>query len=150
VVGADTPSGQAITAALLTGGGEVRAFVTDRTAGIALKEHGVKVAIGDLSDGSHVGAAALAAFTAVLIEEAASDGRPHAFARDAESVLAGWTTALREAEVARAIWVGDPDPSLVALSAPEMRVVAASGRSDIDIADEVADLNDRGKLPSEP
>ena len=150
VVGADTPSGQAIVAALLKGGGEVRAFVTDREAGTVLKEQGVKVAVGDLSDGSHVGAAALGAFTAVLVAEAASDGRPYAFASDPEAVSAGWTSAIREAGIARAIWVGDLAPALVVGGAPEVRIVAVRGRSNSDIAGEVVDLNDRDKLPSEP
>ena len=150
VVGADTPSGQAIVEALLKGGGEVRAFVTDREVGTALKKQGVKVAIGDLSDGSHVEAAALDAFTAVLVAEAASDGRPHAFASDPEGVWAGWASAIREAGIARAIWVGDPAPSVVVGSAPEVRMVAVRGRSETEIAGEVADLNDRDQLPSEP
>lgn len=150
VVGADTPSGQAIVAALLKGGGEVRAFVTDREVGTALKKQGVKAAIGDLSDGSHVGAAAFDAFTAVLVAEAASDGRPHAFASHPEGVWAGWTSAIREAGIARAIWVGDLAPSVVIGGAPEVRMVAVHGRSETEIAGEVVDLNDRDKLPSEP
>jgi len=143
VIGADTPSGEAIVAALVARGGEVRAFVTNPAVGASFKERGVKVAIGDLSDGSHVGAAAFNTFTAVLIEDAASDGRQYDFAGDAAGVLSGWATALREAGITRAIWVGDPPPSLVVESAPEVTVVSRENRSELEVAGEVADLNDR-------
>lgn len=149
VVGADTPSGEAIVARLVARGGEVRAFVTGRPAALALKQQGVKVAMGDLSDGSHVGAASFNAFTAVLVEEATADGRPLEFAPDPVGVLAVWATAVREARVKRAIWVGKPDPSLIAGSAPEVTVVAVAGRSRDEVAQIVADLNDREDLKPE-
>ena len=150
VVGADTPGGEAIVAALLLRGGEIRAFVTDPGAGAALRKQGAKVALGDLSDGSHVAAAAHHAFTAVLVEAAASDGRPLAFADDVTGVLTAWVGALGEASVQRAIWVGNPALSLVGGSAPEVTVVAPAGRTEGELADEVADLNDRKRLRPEP
>jgi uncharacterized protein YbjT (DUF2867 family) len=149
VVGADTPTGVAIVIALLRGGGEIRAFVTSPVVGATLRAEGATVAIGDLSDGSHIGAAAHRAFTGVLVESAATDGRPFAFATDTSVVLRTWTTALREASVQRAIWVGDPAPSLIEGSAPEVAVVTPAGRSHAEVADEVADLNDRQDLKPE-
>ena len=142
VVGADTSIGEAIVAALQARHGEIRSFVTDPVAGAALRERGIKVAIGDLSDGSHLGAAAYDAFTSVLVEAAAHDGRRFTFAADAGEVLAAWVSGLRAAGVQRAIWVGDPPRGLVEKSAPETRVIAPAGRSDHEIAQVVADLND--------
>ncbi len=146
VVGADTPAGETIVSALVDRGGEVRAFVTDAARGAPMRAQGVKVAVGDLSDGSHVAAAAHEAFTAVFIEAALADGRPCAFATDSRAVVNTWETAVREAGVQRAIWVGDPSPYAIAGLAPECAVVASAGRSDQDIALEVADLNDRRDL----
>lgn len=146
VVGADTPTGEAIVTSLLSRGGEIRAFVTNAAGGAALRAQGAKVAVGDLSDGSHVAAAAYRAFTAVLVEASAEDGRPYAFAASATGVLTTWVDALREASVQRAIWVGDPPPSLIAGSAQEVTVVVPAGRADGDVAREVADLNDCEKL----
>ena len=62
VIGADTPTGHAVVDALLPRRGEVRAFVSDPTEAAALKERGVKVAVGDVSDGSHIGGAATQGF----------------------------------------------------------------------------------------
>ena len=150
VIGADTPIGAAIVAALLSRGGEIRVFVTDPAGGVALRAQGAKVAIGDLSDGSHVEAAAHNAFTAVLVEASAADGRPLAFADGTTGVLRAWAGALRDAGVRRAIWVGDPAPSLVAGSAAEVTVVTPAGRADHEVARQVADLNDRENLLPEP
>lgn len=149
VVGADTPIGGAIVAALLARGGEIRAVVTDPAAGAALRRQGAKVAVGDLSDGSHVAAAAYDAFTAVLVEASAKDGRQLSFAADVTAVLSGWVDALREASVRRAIWVGNPPLSLVGGSAPEVTVVVAAERTTREVAGEVADLNDRDRLPTD-
>ena len=146
VVGADTPLGEPIVAALLARSGEVRSFVTDPITGAAFREQGVKVAVGDLSDGSHVGAAACNAFTAVLVEAAVDDGRSLAFAADSTEVMTAWVGGLRAAGVRRAIWVGDPPPELVDDSAPEASVVATAGRTAEEIAEAVADLNDRETL----
>jgi putative NADH-flavin reductase len=150
VIGADTPTGGAIVAALLAHGGEIRSFVTDPVAAGSLKAQGVKVAVGDLSDGSHIGAAAYTAFTAVLIEEAAGDGRSLAFATSPTRVVEVWAAALRTAGVQRAIWVGGPAGSVVEGSAPEVAVVNPVGRTTKHVAQEVADLNDRKKLRPDP
>lgn len=148
VIGADTPAGESIISALLARGGEVRSFVTNPSAGAALKATGLKVAIGDLSDVSHIGTAAHHVFTAVLIEEAVADGRLFALAPDEVAVLDGWRRALQDAGVQRAIWVGTPPAAVVDASAPEVAVIDPTGRTTSDLAREVADLNDRETLES--
>ena len=80
VIGADTTLGAEITNGLVPRDGEVRAFVTDPEAARALRDLGIKVAVGDVSDGSHVGGAALNCFCAILIADATSDDRERAFA----------------------------------------------------------------------
>lgn len=110
VVGADTPVGQAIIDALIEPDREVRAFVTDPAAAESLKRRGVKVALGDVSDPSHIEGAATHCFSAVLVTEAAGDDRERAFATDPEAVLGGWADAV--GSVQRAIWVtSDSHPS---------------------------------------
>jgi nucleoside-diphosphate-sugar epimerase len=114
VVGADTPLGLSIVSALLEPEREVRAFVSDVDVSLSMKAQGVKVALGDVSDPSHVGAACLNCFSAVFVTEAARDERERAFARDRRTVLDGWTEAAREADVSRVIWVdavGDLPPT---------------------------------------
>ena len=106
VVGADTRIGEAIISTVCRSAAEVRAFITRDTTADRLKELGVKVAIGDVSDSSHVEAAALYCFCAVLVTEAAYDERDRAFARRPDDVLAGWAEAARNAGVRRVIWVG--------------------------------------------
>ena len=147
VVGADTPLGEAIVAALVSRGGEIRAFVTDPDRAAVLRSLGAKVAVGDLSDGSHVGAAAYNTFTAVIVEESAFDGRQFSFAGNGTEVLETWVGAVRDSRVQRVIWVGDPPPPLEAPPAPEFAVVNPDDRSDQEIAVEVADLNDRAAMP---
>ena len=146
VVGADTLLGEAIVAALLARGGEIRAFATDPARAAVLRGRGAKVAVGDLSDGSHLAAAAYHAFTAVLVEASIEDGRPIAFAADTPGVVEAWINAIRDSGVQRAIWVGDPPPSAAGGAAPETAVVRSDGKSDQEIAQEVADLNDRARL----
>ena len=80
IIGADTTLGPAIVDALAVRGGEVRAFVSTVEVVDALRAKRVKTALGDISDGTHVGGAALTAFVAVVIAEAASDDRERAFA----------------------------------------------------------------------
>ncbi len=142
VIGADSPLGAQIVAALLPREGEVRAFVSDVASGAELKGRGVKVAIGDLSDGSHVGAAALHTFSAVAITAAAGDGREVAFADDAAGVIRQWANAIREADVKRVIVVGEDPEGILAGAAPESAVVATSGRALDEIAADVARLDD--------
>lgn len=107
VVGADTRIGAQIVDALIAPGREVRAFVSDVESAARLKAAGVKVAVGDVSDPSHVGAACTNCFSAVLITEAASDGRERAFASGRSEVLRGWADAVADADVTRVIWVDD-------------------------------------------
>ena len=75
VIGADTPEGAVIIPALQPASGEIRLFVSDAARGIRLRSHG-KVAVGDVSDGSHVGGAALNAFCAVAIASARPPADP--------------------------------------------------------------------------
>lgn len=126
VIGADTPIGASIIDALLPRDGEVRAFVTDAATGLALKDRGAKVAIGDVSDGSHVGGAALNAFCAVVVGEAAVDDRERSFAADPAAVVAAWAEGLADAAVARVIAVDHRDVPIGPLErvAREYAVVA--------------------------
>jgi hypothetical protein len=104
VIGADTPQGAAILPALQPASGEVRLFVSDPEVGAALRRHG-KVAVGDISDGSHVGGAALGAFCAVAIACAASDRRERSFADTPAAVFAQWADGLQDAGISRVIFV---------------------------------------------
>lgn len=107
VVGADTRQGRALVDGLLEPGREVRAFVTDIGAATELRKAGVKVALGDVSDDSHVQGAALNCFTAVMVTEAARDERERSFASSEEQVLLGWANAVAASGVTRVIWVHD-------------------------------------------
>ncbi len=73
VVGADTPRGPAVVDALLERAIEVRAFITDPDSSPPLRKAGAKVATGDISDGSHIEAAAMGCFCAVVLAGAALD-----------------------------------------------------------------------------
>jgi hypothetical protein len=105
VVGADTSSGNSILERLDPSVREVRLFVSDDVTGLEMRDLGFKVATGDVSDESHVEAAALRCFSAVLIAEAATDERERAFASTAAEVLEGWARAIASSEVTRVIWV---------------------------------------------
>jgi hypothetical protein len=120
VVGADTPIGEAIVAALVSRGGEIRAFATDPARAAALRALGVEAAI--------------------------LDGRPLDFAADTDGVLAAWGSSIRGSGVQRAIWVGGPLSSHLVGCAPEVAAVATNDRPDQEIAGEVADLNDRAGI----
>lgn len=137
VVGADTGHGEAILRRLEGLEREVRAFVTDEAKGLELRNRGFKVATGDVSDESHVEAASLRCFSAVLISEAASDSRERTFASSAESVLRGWARAVSNSRVNRVIWVTDREP-------PETNVteVAVVDPSDPELVTKVVDLDD--------
>lgn len=139
VVGADTPIGNRIVEAFVDPGREVRAFVTDEDAGLRLRELGVKVALGDVSDDSHIAGAATRCFSAVLVTEAARDGRERAFARDEAQVLRAWANAV--AGVRRVIWVHDGEtppvkPDEVAVVNPE----------EPDVVQRVVDLDELAEL----
>ena len=142
VVGADTDLGTAIIEALRPEAAEVRAFVTDVDTAERLKARGVKVAVGDVSDGSHVGAAARNAFCAILLAEATTDDRERAFAATPSKVVTAWADALRGAGTARVIWVGDldVDPGGIGSSVGQFAAVTVAGRTPGSVVSEVLDL----------
>ncbi len=137
VIGADTDAGLAISKELAHPGREVRAFVSDPEVAGDLKRRGVKVALGDVSDDSHIEAAALHCFTAVLVAEAACDDRERSFAKNEADVLDAWARAVGSAQVNRVIWVYDGTPPAVGVSE-----VATVSPSDPDLAHRVAELDD--------
>ncbi|MGH8952098.1 MAG: NAD(P)H-binding protein [Acidimicrobiia bacterium] len=144
VVGADTQEGRALVEGLLAPGREVRAFVSDIDAAAELKQAGVKVAVGDVSDDSHVQGAALNCFTAVLVTEAARDGRERSFASAEDQVLRGWAMAAETSGVTRVIWVHDGEVPPVA--AKEVRTVSPAHPS---LVSEVVALDDARLLPDQ-
>ncbi len=149
VVGADTPTGEAIVGALLRRQGEVRAFVSDPAAGVRLREAGAKVALGDVSDASHVAGASLNCFTAVLVTRAATDRRERAFAAAPEAVYAGWAEALADAGVRRAIWVcarRAATDELPLTGTAELAILEEGERPPEDVAAEVVRLDEAGAL----
>ncbi|HET9260029.1 MAG TPA: hypothetical protein VFP42_07865 [Acidimicrobiia bacterium] len=137
VVGADTPEGALIIDRLHSPDREVRVFVSDVERGLELKERGFKVAIGDVSDESHVEAAATRCFSAVLVGEAAYDDRLRSFAKEADQVLRGWANAVTNSKVRRVIWVADGDPPKV-----DVLEVAQVDPDDPDLADKVYSLDE--------
>lgn len=144
IVGADTNIGRPIVDALLTRDGEVRAFVSDEGVGEQLKARKVKVALGDVSDASHVSAAATRCFTAVLIQDAATDHRERAFSEHPDSTLQGWLTAVEEAQVRRLIWVGAEPP--VSVPVAEYASVDPTDADPTAVAAEVAALDEVAAL----
>jgi putative NADH-flavin reductase len=109
VIGADTKPGQAILEGLQQPNREVRAFVTDENVGSNLKRRGFKVAIGDVSDESHIETASSKCFSAILVAEAATDERERSFAATTDEVLNGWANAMVNSGVTRVIWVSRTD-----------------------------------------
>ena len=142
VLGADTRLGTAIVEGLLPEAAEVRAFVTDRAVARSLKARGVKVAIGDVSDESHVGSAVTNAFCAILLVEAATDDRERSFASSPSQVVAAWAAALKGAGTTRVILVGDRDADRDEVGPPvgQFASVAVAGRNLEDIVSEVLEL----------
>lgn len=134
VVGADTPTGSRIVDAMLDPAREIRVFVSDPDEGLRLRERGVKVALGDISDDSHLEAAATQCFSAVLVTEAARDERERSFAPDEAALLKAWASAV--AGVRRVIWVhdGEPPPTVVS----EVAVVPPD---DPDVVEKVVSLD---------
>ena len=146
VIGADTSLGSTLMKTLSTRDGEVRAFVSDAIAGIGLKKLGVKVAVGDVSDASHVGAAATGCFSVVAISEAAIDDRERAFASTAHDLVEAWSEAIADASPQRVIWVQYPNTPGPRLQAPEVLVVAADGIDLHELAERVAIAEDAASL----
>ncbi len=148
VVGADTEIGVAAVEALLPRSAEVRAFVSDAAAGQEMKRRGAKVAVGDVSDASHIAGAGLNAFSAVLVAEAARDERPRAFAASPEEVAAAWAEGIAEAGVKRVIWVGEEEaPDALATTGIEHASVPTAGLSPAEVASAVAELDEAAELP---
>jgi uncharacterized protein YbjT (DUF2867 family) len=148
VVGADTDYGTAVAEALSTRAGEVRAFVTDPASAKPLRVLGIKVAIGDVSDASHLAGAAYGAYSAVLIAEAGLDDRERSFASSHEALLSAWADGLREAGVSRIIWVA-PDanlPEAIAATGVPGAVVDTRGRSAGQVAAETVRLDDLAEI----
>ena len=142
VIGADTDPGREVVAALAGRAGEVRAFVTDRQAAPNLKRLGAKVAIGDISDGSHVGAAAIGCYTAVVIASAAEDERERSFATSTAGVHAAWAEALEDARISRVIWVGgDAPPAAISEITPDLTELEPTRA---DLAAKVRSLDEAG------
>ncbi len=145
VVGADVPAGRRITEALAEPGRDVRAFVSDPRVGSELKRLGVKVAVGDVSDESHIQAAASNCFTAVMVAAAASDDRERSFASTPSEVLAGWAHSLVAARVKRVIWIADEEaPSLAGVEV----VRVSPGQEELETT--VAGLDEAGSIGPRP
>ena len=105
VIGADTDLGHAIVPALQPASGEIRLFASEPDPVAAYRSF-AKVAVGDISDGSHVGGAAIGAFCAIVIAAAAHDERERHFAEDAGELFAQWADGLADAGIGRVIVVG--------------------------------------------
>lgn len=142
VVAADTAAGDAILRRVHEPGREVRAFVSDPEAAIDLRARGIKVALGDVSDSSHVAAACLHCHSVVFVVAGAEDGRELSFADGVPAVLDGWAEAAREAAARRVIWVGtDVAPPSVAEAA-----VVPDDADLARLADRVAALDEAASL----
>ena len=141
VVGADTDVGRAVVDGLIEPGREVRVFVTDLDAATELRRAGVKVALGDVSDDSHVQGASMNCFTAVLVAEAARDSRERSFATSEEQVLRAWANAVAASGVTRVIWVHDGETPPV-----QVEEVATVSPDHPRLVDEVVALDDAHSL----
>jgi uncharacterized protein YbjT (DUF2867 family) len=144
VIGADTEHGRIAITALSQRPGEVRAFLTDPEAAPPLRRLGVKVAIGDVSDASHIEGAAHQAFSAVIIAEAGRDGRERAFAESYDGLVSSWAAALRAAGVQRIIWIGPDDapPPAITSAVPESAAIEVGTLEPAALAAEVVRLDD--------
>ena len=145
VVGADTEPGRRIIDRLNHPEREIRAFVTNETTAMELKGEGIKVALGDVSDESHVEGAALRCFSAVLVGEAAVDNRERSFAASPRDVMSGWARAVARSQVKRVIWVTPDDPPETAIGE-----VATVDPNDPALADKVAALDDAQTITTPP
>jgi putative NADH-flavin reductase len=142
VIGADTEVGHAIIHGLRPASGELRAFVSDADVADSYRQF-AKVAIGDLSDGSHVGGAALGAFCAIVIAAAAHDGRDRYFAQGMEELFSQWADGLADAGIGRVIVVGTPEqipkPDPLQNASPDYHHADTTGRSLDEIVAVVAE-----------
>jgi len=146
VIGADTTLGESVIHELRHHDRDIRAFVSDPAVAADLRKHGIKVALGDVSDGSHVGAAAAGCFSAIVIPEAALDDRLRSFADSPEATISTWASALDEASISRLISFEDnriPGVSKrFADLTVEIMVILTEGRSPAAIAVEAARADD--------
>ena len=149
VIGADTEIGRAVVGALSGDASELRAFVTNVDDAVSLKASGVKVAVGDVSDDGHVSGAAYRTFCAILLSEAAIDGRERSFASDSQAVVSAWGRALDQAGTTRAIWIGpeELDPTPVRDAVEQFVAVDPTGRSLAATVSDVIDLESATHLP---
>lgn len=115
IIGADTDVGHALIPALRPDAAELRLFASDPEAITSYRPY-TKVAVGDISDGTHVGGAAIGAFCAIVIAAAAHDHRERYFAATPAALFAQWADGLGGAGIARVIVIGtvdelpEPDP----------------------------------------
>ncbi len=150
VIGADASIGSAVLEALSERDGEVRAFVSDVLAAERLRSMGCKVALGDVSDASHIAAAALGCFSIVCLTEAAHDDRERSFATSPDSTMEAWREAIEETDCRRVIWVETAATSgsgaMISGMQKETAVVQAADRADQAVGAEVAALDDAAQL----
>ena len=137
VIGGDTTTGRAILEEMARPGREVRAFVSRASLGAELRKMGIKVAVGDVSDDSHIEAASMNCFTAIMIGEAAHDDRERSFAGSEFDVLQSWASAVSASGVSRVIWVqrGTPPDA-------QVRETAVVDPDDPDVVQKVIDLDE--------
>ncbi len=107
VIGADTELGHAVIPALHPASGEIRLFASNPDA-VAGYRGVAKVAVGDISDGTHVGGAAIGAFCAIVIAAVAHDDRERYFAANPMALFAQWAAGLADADIGRVVLVGRP------------------------------------------
>jgi hypothetical protein len=147
VVGADTELGHAIVPALRPASGEIRLFASDAEAVTRYRAF-AKIAVGDISDGTHVGGAAIGAFCAIVIAAAATDERERHFAADPTELFAQWADGLADAGIRRVILVGQelpPDNPLSQIDA-EYLVVDTTDQAPSAVAVAVAAAEGAEKL----
>ncbi len=128
--------------------GELRCFVTDVEIAADLRSGSAKVALGDVSDGSHVGGAGLNCFSMVFICAAATDIRERAFCTTPAQVFEQWQEAITMAGARRIIWIEDADTagSGSRIVANEIAVIAGDELSHREIADRVVALDEASDL----
>lgn len=142
VIGADTPNGPAVVEALAERAIEVRAFITNPALSTQLRATGAKVAKGDVSDGSHVEAAAMGCFCAVVMAGAANDDRERSFVDTAKGLHRTWLEALTNAGVSRIIWAEDPTQPLDPLTSVDVTPELIIVDDGLGLPARVADLED--------
>ncbi len=145
VIGADTELGHAIVPALQPASGEIRLFASDDDA-VRRYRGFCKVAVGDISDGTHVGGAAIGAFCAVVIATAAHDDRERHFADTPEALLEQWADGLQDAAISRVILVGAPGelpPHRLDRIGAEFIHIDTTGLSAAETANQVSDAESR-------